>query len=338
MKVNVTLIEKFLQNLCSVDEAELVWKHFHEHPEEMDFYLFDWNNNDSTMNPLKNEYLPLKIKEIIQANRPVRRNIWLVSISAAAILLICFIGFWISQEPIIGSVALEKSHTLIHINSGNEDLVLNSSDGSTILLKPKSEIRYLETFTADKRDFHLKGEATFQVVKDVLRPFNVYAGGTVTVALGTAFTVSAFDAHEEVLISLYSGKVVVQPGNTVLMPGDQVFVNTITLLARRNPHLNSSILFDRNPENKSAEESKKDLNLTFWNVPLEILFSRLEAEFSIVVDYDPKIIKNRFFTGSFKRSPNVETEIIQTVIQLNGLHFEKENNHFELTSLRRVQK
>lgn len=338
MEMNETLIKKFLQNLCSVEEAELICKHLQGHPGDLDVFLPEHQLDNTIMDPRKKEALLLKIKEQIRVARPVRKKLWLISIAAAAILLISFIGFWMGKEPITESISLEKSHTLVHINYGNEDLALTISDGSTILLKPKSEIRYLETFDSQKRDFHLKGAARFQVVKDSLRPFNVYAGGTLTTALGTEFTVSTFDTEEEVMIALHSGKVVVQPTNSVLVPGDKIFVNPTTLLARLNPALNKPVSSLKLAKGRDYKKRKEDSLLSFTNKPLDEIFSQLEAEFSLVIVYESKLIENRFFTGSFKRAQNVEMEIMWAIAQLNNLYLIKEENHYELTPREKVPK
>jgi ferric-dicitrate binding protein FerR (iron transport regulator) len=342
MEVDKTLIKKFLQNLCSVEEAEQVWKHLQEHPGDMDFLQTENKQDNTILNPIKKEALLLKIKEKIQIERPLRKNrLWWAGASAAAILLIGFISIWINinKAPIAEDLSLEKTHTLVHINYGHEDMSLVISDGSTILLKPKSEVRYLESFGSDKRDFYLKGAARFQVARDSLRPFNVYAGGTLTTALGTEFTVSAFDTEEEVIIDLHSGKVVVQPTNSVLMPGDRIFINTATLLARLNPNHDRPVSPSKIAKSNSNSEKEKSALLSFKNEPLNSIFSQLETEFSIEIIYDPKTIKNRFFTGSFNRKLGVESEVIQAIAHLNGLHVIKtENKHYELTPLAKMPK
>ena len=340
MEVDNTLIKKFLQNLCSVEEAELVWKHLKEQPEDVDFFLTENDHHITNLDPIKKEALLLKIKEKIQIERPLRKNrLGWASASAAAILLIGFISIWINinKAPIEENLNLEKTHTLVHINYGNEDMNLTVSDGSTILLKPKSEIRYLESFGSDKRDFHLKGAARFQVARDSVRPFNVHAGGILTTALGTEFTVSAFDTEEEVIINLHSGKVVVQPTNSILAPGDKIFINTTTLLARVNPNLETTISPSKIAKNNSEKEERA--LVAFKNEPLNSIFSRLETEFSIEITFDPKIIKNRFFTGNFNRKLGVESEIIQVIAGLNDLDVLKtDNKHYELIPLAKMPK
>lgn len=340
MEVDKTLIKKFLQDLCSVEEAELVWKHLQEHPDDMDFLQTENKQDNTILNPIKQEALLLKIKERIQTEQPFKKKrLGWAGTAAAAILLISFIGIWMNKEPITENISLEKAHTLVQINYGNEDMILVVSDGSSIRLKPKSEIRYLESFGSDKRDFHLKGAARFQVARDSLRPFNVYAGGTLTTALGTEFTVSAFDTEEEVIIDLHSGKVVVQPTNSVLMPGDRIFINTTTLLARLNPNRERPVSPSKIANSNSNNEKEKSALLSFKNEPLNSIFSQLETEFSIEIIYDPKTIKNRFFTGSFNRKLGVESEVIHAIAHLNGLHVLKtENKHYELTPLAKMPK
>ncbi len=82
--------------------------------------------------------------------------------------------------------------------------VVKLEDGSTVTLNTDSQIEV--TFSDRERRVDLKsGEAFFEVVHDVGRPFRVYAPGGVTTAVGTAFSVRVMDGGVNVVVS--SGKV-----------------------------------------------------------------------------------------------------------------------------------
>jgi transmembrane sensor len=78
--------------------------------------------------------------------------------------------------------------------------VVPLSDGSVVSLNTESNIHVL--FSKTERAIHLDdGEALFDVAKDKLRPFVVYAGETVISAVGTSFTVRKLaDTPVQVLV------------------------------------------------------------------------------------------------------------------------------------------
>ena len=66
-------------------------------------------------------------------------------------------------------------HTLSVPRGGEYKLVL--ADGTRVWLNAASELMYPDHFSADQRKVVLKGEAYFEVTKDVKRPFSVVLGG-----------------------------------------------------------------------------------------------------------------------------------------------------------------
>jgi ferric-dicitrate binding protein FerR (iron transport regulator) len=115
------------------------------------------------------------------------------------------------------------------VNTSGKEKRVQLPDGSLIVLADKSEIGYREPFR-DKRDITLRGKAYFKVAKDKTRPFTVISGVVSTTALGTEFTVTAFENTSQIIVRLYEGKVVIKPvekGNlklrkeVYLLPGQQ---------------------------------------------------------------------------------------------------------------------
>jgi transmembrane sensor len=113
--------------------------------------------------------------------------------------------------------------------------VFELSDGSIVRLNTGSSIRLADNFGLHSRDIYLEGEGYFVVAKDAEKPFHVYAGKSVTTAIGTAFTVRAFKGEKSVKILLLEGKVRVEntdentpsveliPKQQVLMYDNKIF-------------------------------------------------------------------------------------------------------------------
>jgi ferric-dicitrate binding protein FerR (iron transport regulator) len=93
-------------------------------------------------------------------------------------------------------------------NTGAGDRSIRLSDGSTVRLSPGSAIRFRRRFTTPAtRDIYLSGEASFNVVKDPDKPFQVFSHELITRVLGTSFTIKASDSSGEITVVVLSGKV-----------------------------------------------------------------------------------------------------------------------------------
>lgn len=152
---------------------------------------------------------------------------------AASILVLMTLGFYYFtfHKQLDQSVAA-------HVYKENPRGVksqIKLPDGTLVWLNASSSISYDRSFSDTARIIELKGEAYFEVTKDIRRPFRVTSGGVTTTALGTSFNIKAFLNHP-VKVSLNSGKVeVVRKADNkkvVLQPGQQVISEKLELIVR----------------------------------------------------------------------------------------------------------
>lgn len=105
-------------------------------------------------------------------------------------------------------------------------------DQSLVCLNAGSTLRYPVSFTGNKREVELSGEAYFEVQSDKENPFYVTTQeGVKIMAYGTAFNVSTYNDDEEIQAVLVEGKVDVQSDNKNIMklrPGEQIIFNKKT--------------------------------------------------------------------------------------------------------------
>lgn len=104
------------------------------------------------------------------------------------------------DSVIVGKV---DTNTLIIPRYGEYAVVL--ADGTVVKLNSESELRYPTSFTGDRREVFLKGEAYLEVSKSD-RPFIIHTYGAQVIVYGTRLDVNSYDS-EKIRVVLVEGKV-----------------------------------------------------------------------------------------------------------------------------------
>ncbi len=84
---------------------------------------------------------------------------------------------------------------------------LELSDGTRVWLNAESELRFPVQFGTGEREVYLKGEAYFDVRKDVSRRFIVHLKESNVTVLGTSFNIKAYGDEDYIYTTLVEGKV-----------------------------------------------------------------------------------------------------------------------------------
>ncbi|GAB3265652.1 FecR family protein [Larkinella harenae] len=197
------------------------------------------------------------------------------------------------------------------VNTASSSKLVKLPDGSTLLLKPNARISYATDFDAKIREVYLDGEAFFEVHKDPVKPFYVYAKGLVTKVLGTSFTIQAFENEQKVKVVVKTGKVSVftrnqteltqhktddNLGGIVLTPNQQVvFLPTNTRIIKslvEQPALLSGIA--------------QSQPFRFKRTPISEVFATLEKAYGVKIVFDEEVMKACFLTASLDDEPLFE--------------------------------
>ena len=128
--------------------------------------------------------------------RPLRTRL-ILTMALAAVLIAIAVGlaWWQWSTPFGLSLGGQRYVTTL---GGFREIRL--ADGSVVQLNTNSELRV--RLRSTRREITLlRGEATFEVAPDKLRPFIVVAGNTAVRAVGTVFNVEESDAGVEVLVT-----------------------------------------------------------------------------------------------------------------------------------------
>ncbi len=85
-----------------------------------------------------------------------------------------------------------------------------------MVLNRASRLQWTNNFNRTERRVSLTGEGYFKIHHDSKRPFIVESAGLEVKALGTAFTVEAYNEESEMRVALLNGKVQVTDSGKVM--------------------------------------------------------------------------------------------------------------------------
>ena len=164
-------------------------------------------------------------------------------------------------------------------------------DGTTVKLNSGSTIKYPEIFDANSRQVRLTGEAFFEVVKDVHRPFIVTSGNLTTEVLGTSFNVKAYGNESICKVAVVTGLVRVSKtnGNTIV-----VEPSSMAVLDKDKD------IMDKRHYDIRSELGWKDGILVFKNTPFSDVFKQLENWYGIDIEIEHGMSFLGGYTGSYQ--------------------------------------
>lgn len=189
------------------------------------------------------------------------------------------------------------------------------SDGTTVWLNSDSRLVY-DGFEGKKREVRLIGEAFFDVVKDSLNPFVIYAGNVKVKVLGTAFNVKAYPNDNKVEAALVRGLIELTtsevPDRKILLhPHEKASILSQTNDVReqqakpeKNPEQNIYTLSRLIPDKTDStidEIAWIDNKLVFKSEHFDELAKRMERWFDVKIIFSQDNLKELLFTGYFER-------------------------------------
>ncbi|MGJ1387808.1 FecR family protein [Sphingobacterium spiritivorum] len=334
MKITTDLINRYLTNKCSAEEAEYLENYIQYLGTSLDQLLprEEWEETDGDLGYSGQEEIRAKILAAVAHKKKLsfRRRI-LVKLTRVAAILIFFFGIYLlvnrseqslPQDP-KNLVATNRDSTqvsnLYYINSGNESMSLTASDGSVITLYPKSEIKYAENFSHLKeRVLYLKGKARFEVAKDKSKPFRVHSNGVITTALGTIFIVDELKSTQT-NIKLLEGKIEVKAEDSnksrklirTYEPNEEITLDHKALRVLEEVKMNTV------GKGRGGYFVQNKENIRFQNIALKDVLDLLAQNYDISLQYDQDKIRDKYYSGVYVNSNHVYKEIIK---ELNYLH------------------
>ncbi len=268
-----------------------------------------------------------------RAKRNVRMQTWATMGIAASIaaILIVFVIYDPTPRDFTDAAVHPTSQSNDHsdvINADNAVKTVNLPDGSLVLLQPKARISFTMPSGSSQRVINLEGDAFFEVKRDTLRPFIVYAGSLTTTVLGTSFRIQSSGKNKFTKVWVESGKVAVASNidsyqkpnqQVILIPNQQALFDPSTQLLTTSVVENPLIL------------QKSEVRKIYHATPLIEILLNLEKAYGISIHFNRDIISSCKVTTAFSDETLYErldilSKAIDASYSLDGTTIQFESN------------
>lgn len=223
---------------------------------------------------------------------------WNVAASILIVAALCLALFRIyNNTKQAGKIAQRGPVSKEVINSERPFQYVQLPDGSAVVLHRNSSIRYPDTFSGNKREVHLTGEAFFEITKNPEKPFFVYAGELVAKVHGTSFSIRATAEADDITVAVKTGKVSVfsQPNAPALL----LTCNQQATFERSHAKLVRSALKSPVLLNIPIEEQA----FTFSETPAAEVFETLGEAYGVHVAFDRNVLAHCSITATLGDEP-----------------------------------
>lgn len=242
-----------------------------------------------------------------QGNRLKNRNLWVKLSAIAAAFIIGIFGYayyFGSNVPIV------KSPNIVSTKKGSKSSMI-LPDGTKVWINADTKLSYEESAWESIRDVQLEGEAYFDVVKDVKRPFTVHTNAMDIKVTGTAFNVRAYANERKTETTLIRGGVEVflkkKKGKKIMLaPNDKLVVqNDYDLPVPENKSKEYApiqlLTVKTDPVDSTATEMQWTKNrLIFEKETFSDIIPVLERWYDVKIDLKKNALSAKTFSGTFE--------------------------------------
>ncbi len=299
-----SLVKKYLNNNCTVEEIEELFEYSKTHPEDTIWEeAIDLNaqneilaNEELPISELTSRSMRLSVLSRLQAKKyfNLSTHHWYTNhfFKVAAIFLmvaVCLGVFYFSSL---------KSNEIIIRTSFGEIRRITLPDNSLVVLNANSELKYNKTWTANEiRTVYLKGEAFFNVIHHINnQKFQVHTSTHVQInVLGTEFNVN--DRRDRTQITLQSGNIRLNleevknlhdSTNVVMHPGEYVAVDDARKTLIRKKKIDSNVY-----------TSWKSKQFIFKETALRDILYVLEDNYGVEAIVKDSLVLQETFTATY---------------------------------------
>ena len=191
-------------------------------------------------------------------------------------------------------------------NNSDKPQIITLSDGSSVLLQPKSKLSYPKIFVGNQRKVYLSGEGFFEISKNPEKPFFVYANEIVTKVVGTSFRIKAYENQPNVEVLVHTGKVKVRSNELLANSIDDEMVllpNQAVRFVRKNLIFKKITDITQDESLSHSVSNIEQLSFDFTDIPVAQIFKTIEQAYLVKINFPYEKLKNCYLTTSLVDQP-----------------------------------
>ncbi len=220
-------------------------------------------------------------------------------------------------------------------NNSNKPQLITLSDGSSVLLQPKSKLSYPKSFEGNERNVYLSGEGFFEISKNPKKPFYVFANEIVTKVVGTSFRVKAYGDQPNVEVVVRTGKVNVSSNRSLAQPtatSIQLLPNQAVRFVRKQFAFEKITDITQEKQLAKTVTPIEQLSFEFSDVPVAQILKTIELAYLVEIDYPQEALKDCYLTTSLSDQPLPEKLRILCESLGNTTRYEMNGNRITILS------
>lgn len=200
-------------------------------------------------------------------------------------------------------------------------------DGTKVWLNSETELSYPSSFSGDKREVTLVGEAFFEVTPNKEKPFWVNTNGMSVRVLGTSFNVCSYQGSENTSTTLVQGSVAVRTADGVektMIPSER-------------------LAYNKKSNQVSVEKVDTELYTSwingvyiFKNAPLEEILEKLQRWYDFSIVYQDETLKHTRFSLTADRKTNID-KLLEVINYTSDVKLEKQGKSINVIKQRRIK-
>lgn len=247
--------------------------------------------------------------------KPLYRKLLFIGASVAAACVIAIAALIYKNRADNETPIAATAQNLVSTRNGSKTK-LTLPDGTQVWLNSGSNIAYGNDLNGPTRQVTLKGEAYFDVAKDVNRPFIIHTDAIDIKVLGTAFNVRSYPDEKITETSLIKGsveitlrhdvnkKIILNPSEKLIVKNDSVTVADVKsvnsnsasapVLSLTNVHY-----VDKSHDSLSMETLWTKNKLVFDGETLEEVALKLERWYGVTVIIQSDKLRKTEYNGIF---------------------------------------
>lgn len=343
-RINLEIIIRYLNGICSEDEEQRLKDWMQEDTENEEFLLFVkkiWDTSSKKKKirdvdsawmrfnkqyDLKPEASSSPRSNIVSFDQVKRKSFssrwasWSI-VAVAAALLIVFISLnLVDTAPVDNTkeVAGTVQYRTVETEKGQRTR-LRLSDGSTVQLNAESRLLIPKTFNAsNQREVILDGEAYFEVTHNPDRQFVVTTNYAVTKVLGTKFNINSYGIENKVTVAVAEGSVSLERKEGDTASGKTIIKNQF-----------GTFLKDGSTVVTESDDMAQFLgwtngNLVFMQDSLTTVIQKLERWYGIDIEVDEDL---DYLTGKKLTATFTDRQRLDEVLESISLVLDFEYEH-----------